>query len=183
MVDCSKRGADKGLGQKYGVRGYPTVVFTDATGKQVEKLARRDANSVKAQIGRVVEKYGKAPEKAIHDNIAEATEAAKEKKALIAIVFTDEKKSNRKKNEALMALLKSDDMGDTKAKFVWVLRPLRDDQGKKINAEAKQYKASSSATVVIVDPNKEGKKAILKKLLYSKSLKKSLDKVLKKHAG
>jgi hypothetical protein len=185
MVDCSK-GGDRALMTKYGVRGYPTVVFTDSKGKQLEKLSRRDANSVKAQIGRIVEKYAAAPEKEIHDSIGEAATAAKEKKTLVALVFTDSEsksKSTAKKIKLLWASIKSDDMSEVKTKFTWVLRPLKAD--KKKTDEAKEYKASSNATIVIIDPNGEGKKRILKKMTFSsaKSLKKNLEKILKKHAG
>ena len=181
MVDCSKRGADKGLGAKYGVRGYPTVIFTDATGKQVSKLGQRSANAVETQIKAVVEKYAAAPEKEVYDNVSEALEAGKEKKLLVALIFTDansKSKSTIKKTKQIWETLKSEDMADLKGKFVWCALPLKD--GKKKTDDAKEYRASSSGTFVIVDPAVEGKKRIVKKMSFSKSLKKSLEKILKK---
>ena len=43
------------LKKKYGVKGYPTVVFLNYKGEQIERLASRDPSSVKDQIERIVE--------------------------------------------------------------------------------------------------------------------------------
>ncbi|MDF1660422.1 MAG: hypothetical protein P1V97_01535 [Planctomycetota bacterium] len=182
MVDCTKRSqATTALGQKYGVSGYPTVVFTDNEGKVVEKLRSRAAAAVETQIKAVAAKYTKTPEKEIYDDPEEAIEVAKEKKVLVAIVFADtesKSKSTQKKNALIMETLKSDEMADLKPKFVWCVLPLKADKKKTDNA--KEYKASSSGTFVIVDPTKEGKKRIIKKMSFSKSLKKNLQKILDK---
>lgn len=181
MIDCSKRGANRELLTKYGVRGFPTVVFTDAEGKMVEKLRSRSSNAVEAQIKAVAEKYSKTPEKAIYDDVSEAIEVAKEKSVLLAVIFTDtesKSKSTQKKNTQIKELLESDDLGDLKEKFVWCLLPLK--ENKKKTDDAKTFKASSSGTFVIVDPTKDEKKRILKKISFSKSLKKNLQKVLDK---
>lgn len=182
MVDCTKRSpATAELGKKYGVRGYPTVVFTDNEGNVVEKLRSRAANAVETQIKAVVAKHTKTPEKEIYDDPSEAIEVAKEKKVLVALVFADtesKSKSTQKKNAKIMEALKSDEMADLKTKFVWCVLPLKEDKKKTDNA--KEYKASSSGTFVILDPKIEGKKRIVKKFSFSKSLKKNLQKILDK---
>lgn len=182
MVDCTKRSAETAaLGQKYGVRGYPTVVFTDNEGKVVEKLRSRAANAVETQIKAVAEKYSKTPEKEIYDDPEEALAVAKEKKILVALVFADtesKSKSAQKKNAQILETLKSAEMADLKPKFVWCILPLKADKKKTENA--KTYKASSSGTFVILDPTQEDKKRIVKKLSFSKSLKKNLQKILDK---
>jgi thioredoxin-related protein len=59
FVDCDWGKKNKETSDKYAVRGYPTVIFTDPDGKELEKLGRRDADSVLAQINKVAEKYPK----------------------------------------------------------------------------------------------------------------------------
>jgi hypothetical protein len=50
MVDCDWGRKNRDVSDKYGVRGYPTVLFTDPEGKVVERLGSRDAAAVLAQI-------------------------------------------------------------------------------------------------------------------------------------
>ena len=49
-MDCTQRGAHEDLLGRYGVRGFPTVLFVNAQGQPVNKLGRRDPASVAAQI-------------------------------------------------------------------------------------------------------------------------------------
>jgi hypothetical protein len=53
LVDCSKRGANADWMSRYGVRGFPTVIFLDSTGRQLEELGSRAPDAVSAQIGRI----------------------------------------------------------------------------------------------------------------------------------
>jgi thioredoxin-related protein len=50
FVDCDWGKKNNDVSTKYGVRGYPTVVFTDPDGKEVSRLMQRDAASVIAMI-------------------------------------------------------------------------------------------------------------------------------------
>ena len=57
FVDCDWGKKNKDLSAKYKVRGYPTVVFADPEGNEIEKLGKRDPASVLAQIERMAEKH------------------------------------------------------------------------------------------------------------------------------
>ena len=57
FVDCDWGKKNKDVSTKYKVRGYPTVVFTDPDGNEIERLGNRDAASVAAQIEGVAKKH------------------------------------------------------------------------------------------------------------------------------
>ena len=57
FVDCDWGKKNQDLSAKYKIRGYPTVVFADPEGNEIEKLGRRDAASVLAQIEGVAAKH------------------------------------------------------------------------------------------------------------------------------
>jgi thioredoxin-related protein len=57
FVDCDWGKKNNDISDKYKVRGYPTVVFTDPEGKELERLTKRDPESVLAQIQGVAGKY------------------------------------------------------------------------------------------------------------------------------
>jgi thioredoxin-related protein len=57
FVDCDWGKKNKDISTKYGIRGYPTVIFADPEGKELERLGNRDAESVAAQIESVAKKY------------------------------------------------------------------------------------------------------------------------------
>ena len=92
LVDCDWGKKNQDVSGKYKVRGYPTVIFTDSEGKEVERLRGRDGASVAGQIGGVAEKYAKAAAWAEYD---EGTfgEAAEAKKPLL-VFFTDGKRKS-----------------------------------------------------------------------------------------
>lgn len=167
------------LNQKYGVTGYPTIVFLDHTGKKVEDLRSRDAGPIKAQLEAVAKKYtvevfSEAP-------VAEAKAAAVEKgKLLLLVLLTDDKAKSQPLNAAFLGVFMGDGLEEIRGKALLVKRPLRD--GKKVTEEAKTYGASKSPTLLVIDPTseEEGKKAVLKKITGAKNLEKDLAKVVKK---
>ena len=57
FVDCDWGKKNKDLSTQYKIRGYPTVVFTDPEGKELERLGARNADSVLKQIEGVAQKY------------------------------------------------------------------------------------------------------------------------------
>ena len=59
FVDCDWGKKNNDLSEKYGIRGYPTVIFTDPDGKEVDRLKKRDAASVTTQIEDLAKKYEK----------------------------------------------------------------------------------------------------------------------------
>jgi hypothetical protein len=57
FVDCDWGKKNKDLSTKYKIRGYPTVIFTDPDGNEIERLGKRDAGSVASQIEGVASKH------------------------------------------------------------------------------------------------------------------------------
>jgi hypothetical protein len=57
FVDCNWGKKNKDVSDKYAIRGYPTVVFTDPEGKEIDRLKARDSGSVLTQIDDVAKKY------------------------------------------------------------------------------------------------------------------------------
>ncbi|HYF00334.1 MAG TPA: hypothetical protein VEJ18_15540 [Planctomycetota bacterium] len=49
-VDCDWGKKNRELSERYGVRGYPTVLFCDPSGKPVERLRSHDPKDVAAQM-------------------------------------------------------------------------------------------------------------------------------------
>jgi hypothetical protein len=49
-VDCDWGRKNRDVSDAYGVRGYPTTVFTDPDGEEVDRMKARDPASVAAQI-------------------------------------------------------------------------------------------------------------------------------------
>jgi hypothetical protein len=116
-VDCTKKGDNADLLTKYGVRGYPTVIYTDADGTPIREMQNRDAPAIVKDIETVAGKV--APRPTIwQPSIAFAREVGKKAKKPIAVYFADPKSDLVKVNAKLMK-----ELGDRKTKFLWVLAP------------------------------------------------------------
>ncbi|MDP6959524.1 MAG: hypothetical protein QF645_12020 [Planctomycetota bacterium] len=92
LVDCDWGRKNKDVSTQYKVRGYPTVIFTDSEGKEVERLRGRSGSAVAGQISSVAEKYTKAAAWAEY-NEGTFGEAAEAKKPLL-VFFTDGKRKS-----------------------------------------------------------------------------------------
>lgn len=55
-MDCDWGKKNNDVSGKYGVRGYPTVIFTDPDGKEVDRVKARDAATIVSQIDSVATK-------------------------------------------------------------------------------------------------------------------------------
>lgn len=179
LVDCTSAQANGDLKKKYGITGFPTVLFVDGEGNKVEELGSRAPEAVKGQILAVAAKYGV---KVFEDlSLEDARKAAAERGKLLAILFLDE--SNPKFEPAnlyLMSELVAKDAEEVRAQFVFVQRPLL--EGGKPTDEAKAYGApKASPVLLLVDPSVEdAKKSVVKKLTSGKKLVKELEKVANK---
>lgn len=49
-MDCDWGRKNRDISDRYQIRGYPTVIFTDPEGKELGRLGKRDPSSVAAQI-------------------------------------------------------------------------------------------------------------------------------------
>ncbi len=73
----------------YGVSGYPTVMFLDPEGKQVAKLAGRDAGAVKTQFTEIADKHTRGPK--WMESAEKALEAGKADSKPVVLYFGDDK--------------------------------------------------------------------------------------------
>ena len=116
-VDCTKKGDNADLLDKYNVRGYPTVIYTDADGTPLREMQNRDAPGIVKDIETVAGKVAPRPT-LWQPSVAFAREAGKKSKKPIAVVVVDPKADLVKVTAKLMK-----DLGDRKTKFLWVLEP------------------------------------------------------------
>jgi thioredoxin-related protein len=175
FVDCDWGKKNTDLSGKYGVKGYPTVIFVDPDGTEVAKLAGRDAAAVEKQILEIAEKYVKPS----FDTVDKAAEKAKEDKKPVLIFFFTTKGDS----QALEQALNDESMKEIMEKFAFAKIEIKKD-----NADAKKYgvAASTQPVLVIVDPAAEKPEAKpIKKLTGKKGpkeLKKEFEAALKKFA-
>ena len=164
FVDCDWGKKNTDLSKKYGVRGYPTVIFTDSKGTVIEPLAGRDPASVKAQI----EKIAKANSRSFHATFeAAAAEAAKSDK-LVLFVFATKGKDSAALEEALF----DDSLAEAMGSFVIARVVISRD-----NEEAKRFAVGSMEQPVlfVLDPAAEKPEAKpLKKIVGKKTAKELL---------
>ncbi|MBI3097484.1 MAG: hypothetical protein HYY93_04450 [Planctomycetes bacterium] len=50
LVDCTQRGAHSDLAQKYGVSGYPEIVFVGSSGERTDTMSSREPAALAQQI-------------------------------------------------------------------------------------------------------------------------------------
>lgn len=156
-VDCSNA-VPAELDQRYNITGFPTVLFVTADGEMIERLGARDPASVRTQILRILEEHGPArfdvPEGEIETGMADARQAGK----LLAIVFMEA--DDAQAAEALALGLATEEIAEARDRYVWILRPVRDDRNR-VTEEAREWGASRSGTIVLVDPWAEGDDRLL----------------------
>ena len=117
MVDCTEKGSHADLMQKYGVGGFPTVVYVDPDGKKLKEMGGREANGIVADIDGLAQKFPGQPSM-FANSVRGAIDAAKQpKKPLPVVVYVADEKVDPLK--LLVKLMK--DVGDRKKKFVWVV--------------------------------------------------------------
>jgi hypothetical protein len=116
-VDCTKKGDNSDLLAKYGVRGYPTVIYTDADGAPLREMQNRDAPAIVKDIETVAGKVAPRPT-FLQPSVAFAREIGKKGKKPIAVYHVDPKSDLLKVHAKL-----AKDLGDRKTKFLWVFEP------------------------------------------------------------
>ncbi|MBM4014865.1 MAG: hypothetical protein FJ293_07865 [Planctomycetes bacterium] len=164
FVDCNWGKKNTDLSGKYGVRGYPTVIFTDSKGDEIEKLGSRDPAAVKTQIEAIAKKYGKSFP-ATFDEVKDA--AVKEQK-LVLFVFATKGKDSAALEEALF----DDALAEAMGKFVVARTVIKRD-----SPEAKRFGVASyeQPVLLVLDPNAEKPEAApLKKIVGKKTAKELL---------
>jgi hypothetical protein len=165
------------LSAKFGIKSYPTVVYTNSKGVEVGRMSNRSASALATQFNQIADEH--SLQLFLPLSLEEARAAGAEQSKLVIAFFSDTKAKSQPKNDAMVAYLLSDAMESSRGQFIWVKVPLKD--GKKTTPAAKAYGASKSPTLVLIDPaGEEGKRSVLKKFTKIKGLAKGLAKALKK---
>lgn len=161
FVDCDWGKKNTDLSTKYAVRGYPTVIFTDAKGKVIEPLGDRSPEGVLAQI----QKNSKAAPAAGFDSWDKAVETAKKENKHVLYLFVGSNKDSAAMEEALS----DETLEKAREGFVFVKSTLT-----KENADAKRFNVSNTEPpiLLVLDPGAEKPEAApLKKIVGKKSAK------------
>lgn len=161
FVDCDWGKKNTDLSGKYGVRGYPTVIFTDSKGTVLEELGSREPDGVLAQIEKIATKSAPAGFKTFDEGAA----AAKSGKKLVIYLFT----ANNKDSAATEDALFDASLDKIREGFV-VVKAVH----KRDDPEAKRFgvAATDPPILLVLDPNAEKPEAApLKRITGRKSAK------------
>jgi thioredoxin-related protein len=161
FVDCDWGKKNTDLSSKYDVKGYPTVIFTDAKGKVIEPLGDREPAGVLAQI----QKFAKASPASAFDSFDKAVESAKKANKPILYLFVGTNKDSAALEEALF----DESLDKARDGFVFVKSTIT-----KENADAKRFSVSATEPpiLLVLDVNAEKPEAApLKRITGKKSAK------------
>jgi hypothetical protein len=175
FVDCDWGKKNTDLSTKYGVRVYPTVIFTDPTGKVIEPLGDLSTEGVLKQISAIAKKGGGGPA----DSWEKASAAAKKADKPVLFLFTTSGKDSTALEEALF----DDSLEQARAAFVIAVAP-----AKRANADAVRFAIVSlgQPVILVLDPNAEKPEAApLKKIVGKRTAKELLKELqtIKRPAG
>ena len=167
-VDCTKKGDQTDLLTRYKIQGFPTILYLDPDGNPLREMETRDASAIVKDIDIVVSKVASRPT-LWQPTLAGAKEAGKKGRKPVAVYLADPKADLVKMNARLMK-----DLGDRKAKFLWVL-----ESGQ--SAMLKKYEVEAPSTIVAIDPRTDEvlSKIPVKEDDKPEALNKALDDALK----
>lgn len=170
LIDCNWGRNHRDISDRFGIRGYPTVVFTDPDGKEVSRLGARTPQAVTDQIADVVAKHSRYVP--WHDSIEKGTKTAKAESKPILILFTDAKRAG----DALQAAIEDKDLRELRAKFVLIRHEI---EGEEDKCEACTAHEVAAPCAVIVDSDKGETLVRLEGRKTARDVKKALEGVLK----
>jgi hypothetical protein len=117
IIDCSEKGSQDALMAKYGVEGYPTVVYVDPEGKKLKEMGSRDAKAIIGDIEGLAAQYAGQPS-LFQNSVSGAIAAAKASKTpLPVVVYLAEEAADMVKTYVKVAK----DLSARKGKFLFVL--------------------------------------------------------------
>jgi hypothetical protein len=157
---------------RFGVRGFPTVMFLDSQGNKVEDLRSRDAGPVRDQINSVIQAHSRPL--VYEATMAEGLEAATREGKLLAVVFMD---ATGEDNAAFLDLVTGPTMEQVRGRFIWIKRPVTGERNRPTD-EAKEHGVRKGPSVVVLDPWAEGEARELKKITSFRAFRRDLEKVL-----
>jgi hypothetical protein len=175
FVDCDWGKKNTDLSSKYEVRGYPTVIFTDPSGKVLAPLGDRSPEGALKQINDVAKKGGGGA----HDSWEKAAAAAKKADKPVLFLFTTSGRDSTALEEALY------DDALEKAREAFVIAKVA---VKRDNPDVKRFGVASleQPVILVLDPASETpEKAPLKKIVGKRSAKELLKELesIKKPKG
>jgi len=167
FVDCDWGKKNNDLSSKYGVQGYPTVIFTDSSGKQIAELGDQSPEGVAKQIGEIAKKAGGGA----FDSWDKAVEEAKKSKKPVLYLFLGTGKDSVAMEEALY----DDLLEQARAAFVIVKS-----KNKRDNPDAKRFGVVGleQPVLLVLDPNAEKPEAAPLKKIVGKRTAKEIHKEL-----
>lgn len=178
MVDCSEKGSQEQLREKYKVQGYPTVVYVDPEGKAIKEMGSRDAPQVAKEVDVMAAKFPGRPSM-WQNSVKGAIAAAKKlKKPVPVTVYIADEKADLVK---LVAKL-TKDLGAKAKKALFVL-----EVGTKPVLEARGVESAPVALVLDPTADDPGKEPLAKVAMPADAkpdeLNKAIDEAAKKVSG
>jgi hypothetical protein len=159
MVRC----ADKTTSDKVKSDAISTMIFFDGDGKEYLRTMVSSPDTVEAAFNKALEKYSKKPVAWASGEASDVvSQAAGDKKKLVALVFADGKKDS----EALLAAL--EDRWVAKHHDRLTFSKIAYERNSEI---AKKWNVSTAPTILLVNPSEEDvKKRIVDQLVAKKEL-------------
>jgi hypothetical protein len=141
-VDCTAKGQNSELQEKYSVKGYPTVLYLNPEGSKVKEMGSREAGALTGEIGGVAKKFPGRPSM-WQNSLKGAMATGKAAKKPVALYVGKPDTDHAKLTAKLMKAL-----GDRKAKLVWTFESGTDQALKDRGLE-------SAPAIVVYDPRSE----------------------------
>ena len=164
FVDCDWGKKNTDLSGKYGVNGYPTVLFLDPSGKQFDSLEDRSPEGVLAQINAAAKRAGGGA----FDSWDKAVVEAKKANKPVLYLFL----GTGKDSDAMEEALYDDSLEQARAAFVIVKS-----KNKRDNPDAKKFGVVGleQPLLLVLDANAVNPESSpLKKIVGKKSAKELL---------
>lgn len=181
LVDCDWGKKNTDVSGKYGVRGYPTVIFTDPKGEVVARMSDRSAGSITKLIDDLAKRYKKKDAKEEEElepvelpfltSLEKGLAQGKKEGKLVLAVFGD---VSEEAIETARSILHKDN-AKLIAQFVGVQHAIAEDC-----ELCAKYKARRGSLVLVLDPaDPANPLSFIQGKRSAKSLARSLEKVLK----
>ena len=143
FVDCDWGRAYTTLTGRYGIRGYPSLVFIDSEGELLAKMTDRSPEAVKKLIEDASSKS--TPKSLFLPSWEKALVLAKKEKKPILYLFSLENEASKR----LESMLLDSTVREVRGKFVMVKSEIRKD-----SPDALRFKVENSSVpiVLVLDP-------------------------------
>lgn len=154
-VDCTANGSNAELQKRYGVTGYPTIIYVEPSGRSLGRPKSRNTATIRADLQALARRFPGKAASMWAPSWSAAVEEAKKGKIPLALYLTDGKGDFSRFSSAL---------GPRRARFVWVSQvatPL----------SLQQHGVDAAPTLVILDQRAlDPRKAILGRIPLPKEL-------------